>query len=378
MEQVDVIVIGAGVVGSAAAAALAGSRRVLVLEQFDLLHERGSSHGGSRIFRHAYPDERYVRLAFAADEGWQALERDTGERLLLRTGGLDIAAEKSEALQGIEGALTAAGGRHERLSPGEVARRFPAFAPAADRSALFQPDAGILAAGRCVAALLRLASERGALVQDNEPAVEVALGDTIEVVTPRDRYRAAALVVAAGPWLGRVVHLDVDLVVEQQQVIYLRVPPGEHFSPGRMPIFIDHGRDSEVYGFPRFEHPTAIKVADHAGAPATAPDTRSFDLDGARAARTIARVRALLPEVSETQVRFETCLYTKTPDEHFVLDRLPDLDNVVVAGGFSGHGFKFAPALAEAVADLIAARRSRHDLSLFALDRFTAQAGATE
>jgi sarcosine oxidase len=364
MERFDAIVIGAGVAGAAAAAALARRGRVLVLEQFDFLHERGSSHGGSRIFRHAYDDPSYVRLAQAADQRWRALEARSGERLLLRTGGLDFDARGRGTLDAIAAALAAAGSPYERLAADEVRLRFPAFALSDDREALYSPDAGILAATRAVATLLRDAAGEGAELRERTPASGLVLHDDgVEVATATGRVRAAQLVVAAGAWTDRLCDVGAPLRIEQQQVLYLRVRDGRVHAPERMPVFIDRG--GGLYGFPLFERPHALKVSDHEGAPTVTLDTRGFDLDLERAADTARRAAALLPGVSTELVGSQTCLYTKTPDEHFVLDRLPGHSHVAVLAGFSGHGFKFGAVLGEVAAALLDGDDDTFDLEAF-------------
>ena len=365
MEHFDVIVLGAGVAGSAAAYRLSSRARVLLLEQYPLLHTRGSSHGGSRIFRHAYEDERYVKLAVAADEAWAALERDSDDKLLYRTGGLDIGGRE---LGSIEGALTKVGRPFERLSPKEVAARFPAMR--LEHNALFQPHAGVLAATRCLGAMQRVAATRGAVLRERTPVEGIDVHKNhVEVTTPGGRVAADRLVLSAGPWLGRLVpELGESLHVEQQQVLYLRVTNGEHFARGKMPVFINHA--SGVYGLPPLELPHAIKVSDHYGAPRIDLERRPDTLMGPRARHTIQRVRSFIPDVTDDLVSYEMCLYTKTPDEHFILDRHPEHPHVVLAGGFSGHGFKFGPVLGEILADLALEGTSRHDLSLFSAGRF--------
>jgi sarcosine oxidase len=372
VETFDVIVIGAGIAGSAAAYTLAQSKRVLLLEQHAFGHKQGSSHGGSRIFRHSYDGARYVRLAVHADEAWQALERDVGERLLFRTGGLSIGQEASTALQVNERALREAGRPYERLAAYELNRRFPAFVVPEGTHALHQPDAGILPASRCVAVLQRAAHTRGATLRDREEVMHLDLrAQHVEVRTPKGHYAADKLVVTAGPWLGLLLRdLRLPLTVEQQQILYVTVRNGRNFAPEAMPIFVNW--DTGVYGFPLFDHPTAIKVSDHYGAPAIDLAERSSDLLEDRAQKTIQQVQSFMPDVSSDLVHFETCLYTKTPDEHFILDRHPHHEQVIIGGGFSGHGFKFGPTLGQILADLALEGRSPHDLSLFGLERFAA------
>jgi sarcosine oxidase len=370
VERFDAIVVGAGVAGAAAAYHLAARGSTLVLEQFEFLHDRGSSHGGSRIFRYAYEDERYVRLAVAADAAWRALEDGTGERLLVRTGGLDIGSVAAGELDAIERALRAAGCRAERLPPAAVAERFPAFRLGDGQEALHQPDAGILPATRCVATMLRASAVSGADLRSHEVVRRISsVAGGVEVETDGGRYGAERLVVTAGAWLGEVLaELGLPLHVEQQQVLYVRVAEAPPFVPYRMPVFID--RRCGVYGFPLYERPDAIKVSDHERAPTITLQDRDDRVDPARAADTLLRARSLLPQLGTEIVEAQTCLYTKTPDEHFVLGQHPEHPEIVLGGGFSGHGFKFGPVLGEILADLATRGESDHDLSLFAATRF--------
>lgn len=371
----DVIVLGAGVAGSAAAYKLAATQRVLVLEQFDFLHAQGSSHGGSRIFRHAYEDTRYVKLAQAADELWQALEHDANDKLLYRTGGLDIGGEAHSEMLEVQAALHQAERPFEVLSPTETARRFPAFRLPENNVAVYQKDAGILAATRCVNALLRVAAARGASLRDNEAVTGLELDqDHVEVRTAKGRYQADKLVITAGPWLGEVIKsLSAALHIEQQQVLYLKVNQAETFASG-MPLFINRDPDATVYGFPLFDRPNAIKVSDHANAPTITFKERLTELMGERAKETVRNVQTFLPDATGELIHHELCLYTKTPDEHFILDKHPEFANVVIGGGFSGHGFKFGPVLGEILRDLVLEGRSKHDLSLFGLGRLLPEA----
>jgi sarcosine oxidase len=372
MNHFDVIVLGAGVAGSATAYQLAKRKqKVLLLEQFDFLHKFGSSHGGSRIFRHAYEDWRYVKLAQAADAFWTELEQDSDEKLLTRTGGLDITTKDAPELVAIQQALTEAGRPFEILEADETAKRFPAFQLQADQRAIYQQDAGVLAATRCLNALLRTAATYGATLHSCEPAQTLKLGNTVEVKTARGTYSAEKLVICAGPWLGKVLKdLRLPLQVEQQQVLYVTVKHGHLHTPNAMPLFINHDPSQNVYGFPLFDHPTAIKISDHANAPGIELERRSFDLMQPWARESVQRAKTFLPHLTDDLVHFEMCLYTKTPDEHFILDHHPEHKNVAVAGGFSGHGFKFGPVLGDIMADLVLEGKTTHDISLFGINRF--------
>jgi sarcosine oxidase len=378
LERNDAIVLGAGVIGSAAAYALAArGQRTLLLERHAFGHHRGSSHGGSRIFRHAYEDVAHVRLAVAADAAWTALEAATGERLLQRTGGLDLGRVGGGELDPIEASLRAVGSDVERLSAAEVRARFPAFAPDDDVEALYQPSAGIVPASRAVAVLQRAAAAAGAELRDLEQVTGLLLtAQGVEVATEDGRFGGDRLVVAAGAWLGEVLpDLALPLYVERQQVLYVAVgADARPFAPERMPLFIARGsgRDQAggIYGFPLYDVPNAIKVSDHQGAPRIRLDERTDELHEDRAAATVAAARRLMPSLTGRLVSYQTCLYTKTPDERFVLDRHPEYPHVVVAGGGSGHAFKFGPLLGSIAADLALDGATAHGIEGFALARF--------
>ena len=384
MHTYDTIVVGSGVLGSAAAMHLALRGRTLLLERFAFLHDQGSSHGGSRIFRHAYEDAAHVRLAVVADAAWLALEEETGERLLFRTGGLDIGDAGSLDLRVVKSALDAVGRSAELLPGHEVSVRFPAFALGEEHEAVYQPDAGVLAASRAVGTMQRRAAAEGAVLRDAEAVLRLEpLSDGVDVITTKGRYSAGRVVVAAGGWLAKLVSLaGVSLRVQLQQYIYLRTgADARRFDLHQMPVFIDRRGNSngETYGLPVFELPHAVKVGDHSGVPAARngidPDAKREGVDEAWAGRTATSARTLMPHLDGGIVGSATCLYTHTPDGRFIVDRLEQYPNVIVAGGGSGHAFKFGPVLGEAVADLATVGRSRHDLRPFSLSRFAPLAG---
>lgn len=371
MTTFDTIVIGAGIAGSSAAYALAKEQRVLLLEQHELLHTYGSSHGDSRVFRHVYEDTRYIHMAVAADEAWQQLEHDSGDKLLYRTGGIDVASDPS-VLTDIQTALAQAGRPFDMLEPAEVSKRFPAFRVPDEAVTLYQEDGGVLAANRCVAAAQRAALTHGATIHASEPVSHIdANANGVTVTTAHGRYEAGKLIVTAGAWLSQLAEqlgLNLPLVVEKQQVHYLAVPPREVYDVTRMPTFIS--RDQNVYGIPMLERPLHIKAAAHNGAPTINIDERTFEMNETLAQNAVNGTRTLIPEVSTDIKHYETCLYTQTPDTHFILDTHPELNNVVFGGGFSGHGFKFGPTLGNILKDLSLEQESGFDLSLFGVDRF--------
>jgi sarcosine oxidase len=351
-RDADIVVVGAGIAGVAAARTLAQSGRgVLVLEQFAPGHDRGSSHGASRIFRLSYPDAHYVRLAQGALAGWRELEGACGETLIVRSGVLDLGQVATDNAK----ALAACGVRYELLTGDEVARRWPLGADP-DEPALFQPDGGTILADRAYAVLLAAARDAGAEILEGTRAHGIELGRaTVRVATSRDEIVARAVVVAAGAWSpGLLTPLGIELPVvpTRETVTYF-----EHPQALELPAVIDDAvPDARAHGLRR---PGLINYAlaapgvglkaglHHAGPPADPDDPG--EADDAVVRWVSSWVARRYPAAGVSPIRAETCLYTNTADESFVLERQ---GRVVIASACSGHGFKFAPALGRTIAAL--------------------------
>jgi sarcosine oxidase len=368
----DQIVIGVGGMGSAAVYELARrGQRVLGLEQFGIPHELGSSAGSTRIFRFAYFEHpSYVPLMRLAFARWQALERDFGERLLTVTGGLDIGLPSGRVVAGAKAACREHRLAHEVLRGGEVSRRYPAWRLPAEFEAVYQPEAGFLPADRAILAHATLARRLGADVRENERVRRwTASGDRVEVETERGRYQAGALILAAGAWTARLSSRFGAWAVPQRQVVGWFRTPGKEFAPPSFPVFIlDCPERGNFYGFPeqasegfkigKFRH--RLENVD--------PDSIDRRITPADEA-VLTWVGRYLASPLGPPVGFKTCMFVNSPDEHFIVDVLPDHRNVVVAAGFSGHGFKFCAAIGEILADLATHGKTPHDTRLFKLSR---------
>jgi sarcosine oxidase len=376
-DRFDTIILGAGAMGSAAAYHLArDGQRVLLLEQFGIAHDRGSTHGESRIFRYAYPDSAYTRLAMQAKPLWRELEADASEPLLREIGGLDIGespAGQAEVLA-VAATLHANSCRWERLDRPALARRFPQWRLDDDAIAVYSPDTGVLNPTRCVQVMVARAAAHGAMVHDHEAAVQIIpYDDGVEVISEKDRYRAAHLIITCGAWTNRVLGdlgLALPLRVSQEQVVYFRPRANaDSFAPGRFPIWIHH-REEETYGFPILGAP-GIKLGFH-------QDGLFIDVENytqeARAS-VIERLRAYLerylPDAAGEAFAPSTCLYTNTPDENFVVDTLPARPHIAIGGGFSGHGFKFAIAIGRALADLVERGETKMEIRHLGMGRLS-------
>lgn len=376
----DVIVLGLGGMGSAVACHLAErGARVVGLERFGPAHDQGSSHGRSRIIRLAYfehPD--YVPLLVRAYELFEKLEADTGARVLTLTGGLMAGRERSAVVSGSIASAREHDLPHEVLGSADIRQRFPAFDPGEGVVGLYEDSAGFLVPEDTVGAHLRRAAATGADLRFEEPALAWsahASGDGVTVTTARGTYEASRLVVTAGSWAPVVLEeLGLPLVVERQ-VMYWIDPIGgvEPFLPDRFPIYIYELPDGvQFYGFPAQDGPPGgIKVAffRHNSVVCT-PET----IDRTVHQREIDEMREFgsrgIPALAGECIEAKTCMYTSTPDEHFVIALQPDRPQVALAAGFSGHGFKFTSVVGEILADLALDGKTSHPIGLFAPDRF--------
>jgi sarcosine oxidase len=371
-DEADVIVLGLGGIGSAAAYWLAKrGARVIGLEQFTLGHDRGESQDHSRIIRLSYHDPQYVRLAQAAYASWAEVERESGDRLVIQTGGLDLfPAGAAIAQDAYTSAMDACGVPYERWAADETMRRYPQFKLDEDVETLFQAQSGIATAARANAAHQRLALGYGADLRESARVEDIdTSGDEVSVRAGGRTLRAAQLLVCAGPWTnGALAHLglQLNLDVTREQVIYLEPIVMEIFEPERFPIWIWMDEPS-YYGFPIFGEP-AVKVAQDAGGEITTADARTFEVDEENHRRVLEFTRRTIPYAVGRERYVKTCLYTMPPDRDFIVDRVPGQDRVLLCVG-AGHAFKFSTQLGRVLADLALDGETPHDLSLFRADR---------
>ncbi len=372
----DVIVIGLGGMGSATAYQLARrGQRVLGLERHTPAHDQGSSHGQSRVIRQAYfehPD--YVPLLLRAYELWAQIEQDTGQSLLTITGGLMIGSPDSETVSGSLRSAQQHGLFHELLEAAEIRRRFPPLQARGETIALYEKKAGFVRPEASVSAHLQRAASLGATLHFEQPVLAweaSAAGDGVQVTTAQGTYQAERLVIAPGAWASELLGLDVPLTVERQ-VLYWFEPIGgsEPFLPDRFPIYIWEAEDGvKFYGFPQDAQP-GVKVAFfYMGVPCSA-DTIDRTVQAAEIHKMRAYLAERIPALNSTCLSTATCLYTNTPDQHFIIAHHPQYPQVTIASPCSGHGYKFASVIGEILADLTIDGKTRQPLDLFTPTRF--------
>jgi sarcosine oxidase len=369
----EYIVLGLGGLGSGAAYWLsrAAGAEVLGIEQFELGHVRGESQDHSRIIRLSYHTPEYVELAKLAYDAWNTLERESGDQVVLKTGGLDFAPRDSKIpLDAYRNAMRACNVAYEDLDAGEIMKRWPQFRLSGDIVGLFQEQSGIAMAARANEAHRKMARANGATLIDDTPVTNIVTrGDEVTVETAGGNYRCRKLVIAAGPWSNRALgYLGIELPLEvtREQVTYFAAPKPDDFAPDRFPVWIWMD-DPCFYGFPTFGEAGPKAAQDAGGKPVTA-DTRDFEVEPENLRGVEEFLSRYIPGALGPIIYTKTCLYTLTPDRDFVIDTVPGHDNVVVAIG-AGHAFKFASQIGRLLSELALHGASSIDLSSFALDR---------
>jgi sarcosine oxidase len=374
MSGPHVVVIGLGATGSAALCQLARRGvRATGIEQFDIGHQRGSSHGPTRIIRLAHFENAwYVPLMRRAYALWGELERLAGQKLLHITGILEIGPQHGEIVTGTLAAAKQNNLQPEIFDAAVLMHRYPQFRLPPDYKAVLQPEGGYLEAERAIAANLRIARAAGAGVRTGEKVVALEpRGAGVRVKTDRAAIEADGAIVAAGPWLrGVVPDLHLPLRVTRQVVGWFEPRDAAEFAEGRFPVFILESPYGAHYGFPGYGN-LGIKIAKHGHRDET---VTADNYDVTVSARDEAEIRSplaeYLPAANGRLLDAQTCLYTMTPDDTFIVDRMPGYPQIVIASPCCGHGFKFSPIIGEITADLATRGMTGHDIAPFRLQRF--------
>lgn len=378
-QHFDAIVLGAGGVGSAAAYYLAkAGQRVLLLEQFELNHQNGSSYGYSRVIRYSYDNPIYINLMRAAYPLWFALQDEADETLYVKTGGLDFGDPSQTTFQSLKRSMDEANLPYEHLTAAEIRQRFPQFTPDDGMEGLFQESTGLLKASRCVLTHTHLAQARGATVMDNTPVLKVIpRTHGVEVQTAQETFTSDRIVMTVGSWAKSLLAdqgIHLPLKIMPCQLGFYQPSDPALFRPGRFPVFFAHmnGDFGEMpYGIPHEDDSIGVKVTTFYGW-----DTvdQPSQVDYTPSEEWLERIRDFsrqyIPGAAGPTIATRRCLYTLTPDKHFVVDHHPDYPHVVYGVGFSGHGFKFTTLMGKMLADIAVDGSTEHDTSLFKLSRF--------
>lgn len=376
----DAVVLGLGAVGSSALYHLARrGARVLGIERFGIAHNKGSSHGQSRMIRTAYFEHpNYVPLLHRAYELWDELESAGEQKLLYRTGGLYLGELESEL---VAGSLLAAREHklpHELIDPAEVRKRFPAFAPPEDHVGFYEPAAGFLLPEKIIEANVALAKHRGAIVITDRVATwSASEGNTITVHAGTESFQTKQLILSNGAWMAESIRGLASLfTVTRQPLAWFEPQQAEQLRLGSFPVFaISNPAGGLYYGFPIHDD-RGFKCAYHFPAERADPDQLDRNIRPGEAEAIAAAVNRCIPGACGRLLRSCMCMYTNSPDGHFILDRHPNHENVILASCCSGHGFKFASVIGEILAQLALDGRTSHPIDFLSLKRFKTDGNA--
>lgn len=362
--------------GSAAAYHLAkAGQKVLLIEQFEIDHQKGSSYGRSRIIRYAYDHPAYINLMKAAYPAWFELEQESGEKLYTRTGGIDFGRADQTSLQDTMKSMSETGIPYETLLPIEAQQRFPQFRFDDDMLIVYQANTGILFASHCVLTQVRLAAENGATVMPNTSVQSIQVHqNSIDVVTQNVRFAAGKLVITAGSWAALILsHLGLSLPLKPMRCheIYVETANPRNYESNRFPAFIGHIRyryEYLPYGIAS-HNGSGLKVSFHGGQLVDHPSEINYTPDQEVVEKVFEFSRRYLPEIRGLRSS-RICLYTMTPDEHFIIDKHPEHPHIVFGGGGSGHAFKFSNLIGKILTQLLLEGKTEYDINLFRVSRF--------
>lgn len=373
----DAIVVGVGAMGSAACYHLARrGLRTLGLERFDIPHMMGSSHGITRIIRLAYYEHpSYVPLLLRAFELWDELAAESGRHLLIVTGTIDASGADEVVFAESLASCQHWQLPHEVLTAAELTARYPGYQLPDSHMALFQPRGGFLTPERCISAHVEGALAAGAEIRARERVLGwEPIGDGVRVTTERGEYEAGRLVLSAGAWMGSLVPAFTALAKPERQVLGWFAPfQPALFAPQRFPVFNLMVPEGRYYGFPIYDVPGFKIGLYHHRQEIVDPDAYDREAGAADEAPLRDAVARYFPAANGSTLALRSCMFTNTPDEHFILDALPEYPQVIVASPCSGHGFKFASVIGEILADLVQRGETRHEIGWLRLNRFAAE-----
>ncbi|HXI94402.1 MAG TPA: N-methyl-L-tryptophan oxidase [Blastocatellia bacterium] len=377
MQTFDVAIVGAGVMGAAAACELAREgARVAMADQSPIPNPRAASVDHSKVFRFAYPNPFYVKLAVDSLNRWRTIESETGTRLLTQTGALLIGKREPSFETECYEAMRSLGLESEKLDSREASARFPQFNSSAFAYGVYDPSGAILHAETAVRALIDLARQRGVEIIEGERVIEAGrAGSRVLIVTESGHeIECERAMIASGPWTRKLLpFLEDKLTTTRQEIVYFEPGPEQShssplsFEPNRFPIFLE--LESGFYGFP-IHHAGAMKIANHHKGAEVDPDSAEDHVGEQFIERCRAFFAEFIPGLADARVReARVCIYNNTPDDDFIIDWHPQLDGVLVVTGFSGHGFKFGPTIGRIASELLMTGKTSFEIGRFELAR---------
>ena len=375
MTKYDCIVVGIGGMGSATLYELRRrGKNVLGIEQFDLAHENGSSHGSTRIIRLAYYEHpSYVPIMKRGYELWSDLEQLSNTKLLHTTGSIDIGPAESIVFKGSKESCELHNLPYDVLNGREISSRFPGYQLDAEMMSVFQPAGGFLEPEKCITSFVDMACEMGAELHTGERVIswEVVNSKTVIVRTNGGEYETENLVFTSGAWTGKLLPDFESKVVPERQVMgWFDVGSTNEFNPENFPVFNLLVPEGRYYGFPQYDIPGFKIGLYHHLYEKVDPDNLDRSVVTSTDEEVLRRcVSKYFPMADNAMIQAKVCMFTNSPDEHFIIDRLPQLSNVYVAAGFSGHGFKYCSVVGEILASMVENQRLDYDIDMFGLDR---------
>jgi len=373
----DCIIIGLGAMGSASLFELSSrTQNVLGIEQFNIGHENGSSHGLSRVIRLAYHEGlEYVPLVLRAHDRWLELEKIYKEKLLNITGCLDIGLENSDIVTGSIKACDEFDIPHEIFRGTELSEKFPAYLLSEEYFGVFQKDGGFLLPESCIKMYVKESINNGADVKQNCKVLGWKSDDNIVNISTSDGdFQTKKLVITTGAWTGILENeISSILTPERQVVSWFKPDNPEHYNIDNFPVFNMKVPEGHYYGFP-IHHYEGMKIGRFGHLKEQIdPDLINREINELDISTLRVPMEKYFKPTNPEPLFSQVCMFTNTPDAHFVLDYLPRHDNVFIACGFSGHGFKFASVIGEIISDLIVDGATEFDLGLFSLNRFNSK-----
>ncbi|KAK6192547.1 hypothetical protein SNE40_003996 [Patella caerulea] len=370
----DVIVVGAGIEGSATAYQLAKrGQSTLLLEQFPLPHCRGSSHGQTRITRRAYPQAIYSAMMGQSFDEWAILEKESGEKLYRNCGTLVVSPPPMLGL--VERGLKVNKAPYRSLTVPELKSEFPNITLPDDYVALYDYQGGILHADKSLIAFQDQFKKYGGTLRDGEQVNDVIPGDIVTLkTTTGNLFKGRNIILALGPYTNNLLAktgLQLPLKPIRVPVLYWKEKVAGMYSSDKFPCYIDRtgSEGVSIYGLPALEYPGLVKMCLHDG-PVVDPNKREVaDVSWVRD-RMMKYVAQTFPWLDPVPAIEETCIYTNSPDTHLFLDRHPKYENIIIAAGFSGHGFKLAPLVGKILSDLVQGKTPEYDMDWFKISRF--------